>query len=61
VSIAHEFQDLLALPSPLVGLKKALKQPNVRYTGAVISNSVISIVNIVDTVAGAVAMQSIST
>jgi hypothetical protein len=61
VGIVHEFQDLLVLLFPSVGPKKTVKQPNVRYTGAVISNSIISIVNIVDAVTGVVAMQSIST
>jgi hypothetical protein len=61
VAIVREFQDLLALLSPSVGPKKAVEQPNVRYTGAVISNSIISTVNIVDAVTCLVAMQSIST
>jgi hypothetical protein len=59
-SCACVVPEFLAHPAPqshLVGLRKVVKHPLVRYTAAVILNSIISTKNIVD----AVAMQYTST
>jgi hypothetical protein len=63
-SCAAVVPEFLAHPAPqshLVGLRKVMKHPHVRYTAAVILNSIISTENIVDAVIDAVAMQCTST
>jgi hypothetical protein len=63
-SCASVVPDFLAHPTPqshLVGLRKVVKHPHIRYTDAVILNSIISTENIVDAVIDAVAMQYTST
>jgi hypothetical protein len=59
-SFAAVVPECLANPAPqshLVGLRKVVKHPHVRYTAAVILNSIISTENIVNAVIDVVAMQ----